>query len=195
MRKTHIVLLIIVIASFLTGCVGKAVAQSDEVTPASAPEKTEPTATSEVVSKNPPASCPVTTPAGQDSLFSAPAPFSPSAPWEGFFWFGSNGLWTALRTDGVWAELPHNPDGYTQKITWWSDFYSLPDEPEPALVVIGRRLDADAPPLGFYGATNAMADDIGEAMPTGVDFPTLGCWEVRGEYKKTELVFVVWVRE
>ena len=49
------------------------------------------------------------------------------------------------------------------------------------------------PALRFYGATNAMADDIGEAMLTGVEFPTLGCWEVTGQYKKTELSFVIWV--
>jgi len=191
MRKTSFLLPLIMTASLLMGCTGQAVAHTVEATFTSAPG----TATVEVVSKDSPANCPVTTLAKQDSAFGAPAPFSPSAPWEGFFWFGSNGLWIALRTDGVWAELPHNPQGYTQKIMWWSDSYSLPDEPEPALVVTGRRLDADAPPLGFYGATNAIADDIGEAMLTGVDFPTLGCWKITGKYKSVELSFVVWVRE
>jgi hypothetical protein len=76
---------------------------------------------------------------------------------------------------------------------WWSSLYDLPKELEPALVVTGRRLDGDSPPLRFYGATNAMADDIGDAMLTGVDFPTLGCWEVKGEYKGNELTFTVWV--
>jgi hypothetical protein len=38
-----------------------------------------------------------------------------------------------------------------------------------------------------------MADDTGEAMLTGVEFPTLGCWEVSAEYKKSELTFVVWI--
>jgi hypothetical protein len=145
----------------------------------------------EIESRIPPADCPVST-TGKFA-FTPPAPFPPSAPWEGFFWFGSEALWTALRSDGVWADLPLNPDGYTQKIMWWSSSYDLTNEHEPALVVTGRRLDADAPPLRFYGTTNAMADDIGEAMLTGVEFPTLGCWEVRGEYKKTELVFVVWI--
>jgi hypothetical protein len=149
------------------------------------------TAQSKADSKIPPDDCPVTTPQG--TLFNAPAPFTSSAPWEGIFWFGTEGLWTALSTDGVWADLPLNPDGYTQKIMWWSNSFSLPDELQPALVVAGRRLDGDAPALRFYGATNAFADDIGEAMLTGVEFPTLGCWEVRGEYKKNELTFVVWV--
>ena len=149
------------------------------------------TVESEIASRIPPADCPVTT-MGELS-FKAPAPYSPSAPWEGIFWFGSEGLWTGLYNNGVWWGLPLNPDGYTQKIMWWSTSYSLPDEPQPALVVSGRRLDGESPALRFYGATNAMADDIGEAMLTGVEFPTLGCWEVRGEYKKTSLTFVVWI--
>ncbi|HUG35295.1 MAG TPA: hypothetical protein VMJ90_11040, partial [Anaerolineales bacterium] len=149
------------------------------------------TVEAEIASKIPPADCPVTTTAMLP--FEAPEPYSPVAPWEGIFWFGTEGLWTALHDDGVWAGLPLNPDGYTQKIMWWSDFYILADEPEPALVVSGRRLDGDAPALRFYGATNAMAKDIGEAMLTGVEFPTLGCWEVTGRYKKSGLTFVVWI--
>ena len=144
-----------------------------------------------IESRTPPADCPVTT--AKDSSFKVFEPYSPSAPWEGIFWHGTEGLWTALHNDGVWYGLPKTSDGYTQKIMWWSGLYSLRDELEPALVVSGRRLDGDSPALRFYGATNAFADDIGEAMLTGVEFPTLGCWEVRGEYKKTELTFVVWV--
>jgi hypothetical protein len=139
----------------------------------------------------PPADCPVTT--AKNVSFKAPEPFSPTAPWEGLFWYGAEGLWTALHADGVWSGLPNNPEGYTQKIMWWSDSYVLKDELKPALVVSGRRLDAKSEPLKFYGATNAMADDIGEAMLTGVDFPSLGCWEITGQYKKSELTFVVWV--
>jgi hypothetical protein len=138
-----------------------------------------------------PSDCPVTTPG--EAAFEAPAPYSSEAPWKGFFWYGSRDLWTALRTDGIWAGLPDNPEGFTQKIMWWSDKFVLKDENEPALVVSGRRLDAEAPPLKSYGATNAFADDIGEAMLTGVDFPTLGCWEITGRYKEAELTFVVWI--
>jgi hypothetical protein len=145
----------------------------------------------EMAARIPPKDCPVTV-TGK-TTFDAPEPYSPSAPWEGIFWFGTEGLWTALHNDGVWAGLPLNSDGYGQKIMWWSEFYDLPNELEPALVVSGRRLDGDAAALRFHGATNAMADDIGEAMLTGVEFPTLGCWEVRGEYKKTSLTFVVWI--
>ena len=149
------------------------------------------TAQTEVASLIPPKDCPVTTSANVS--FKAPEPISPIAPWKGIFWYGSEHLWTALNTDGVWSKLPENSDGYGQKIMWWSNLYSLKDELEPELVVSGRRLDGEAEPLRFYGATNAMADDIGEAMLTGVEIPTLGCWEITGQYKESEISFVVWV--
>lgn len=191
MPKPFIFLALILLASLLTGCSGNGVAQPDDAAPTSIPSKVESTTISDSVSKDPPKDCPLTVP--QDPPFTALAPYAPTAPWEGLFWFGSEGLWTALPTDGIWAELPDNPEGYTQKIMWWSHSFSLEDEPVPALDVTGRRLDAEAPPLKFYGATNAFAGDIGEAMLTGVDFPTLGCWEITGLYQEAELSFVVWI--
>jgi hypothetical protein len=93
----------------------------------------------------------------------------------------------------VWAELPHNPEGYTQKVFWWREGYSWTEEPEPELSVIGQRLDDPAPPLNVSRATNAFAADIQSAMLVGVDFPTPGCWEISGRYAEAELSFVVWV--
>jgi len=200
MQRPHSFLTVLIFGSLLAGCApgtkgqpGSKKSLEDYRMPTEVPAPSELTATAEteLALSLPSADCPVTT-AGNVS-FEAPAPYSPGAPWPGLFWFGSEGLWTALDTDGAWSGLPANPDGYSQKIMWWSDLYSLKDEPEPALVVTGRRLDAKAPSLRFYGATNAFSDDIGEAMLTGVEFPTLGCWEATGQYKKTGLTFVVWL--
>jgi hypothetical protein len=197
MQRLYFTLLILILTSLLASCgnlqLQKAKALEDYRMTTEEPSPRFLTQTAEAITtlRTPPDDCPVTT--STQTQFTAPEPYAPSAPWEGLFWFGSEGLWTALHDDGVWAGLPLNPDGYTQKIMWWSILYDLPKEPEPALVVTGRRLDGDSPPLRFYGATNAMADDIGDAMLTGVEFPTLGCWEVRGEYKKTSLTFVVWL--
>lgn len=182
---------ILVLALLLSSC---AVLQSENdrgMTDKPEPATPMQTAASKAEAAVPPSDCPVTKLGGM--TFEAPQPYSSEAPWKGFFWHGSRDLWTALRTDGVWAGLPDNPEGFTQKIFWWSDKFVLKDENEPALVVSGRRLDAEAPPLKFYGATNAFAGDIGEAMLTGVDFPTLGCWEVTGRYKGAELTFMVWI--
>jgi hypothetical protein len=135
-------------------------------------------------------SCPVTQP--PEVPFTPPSPYSQNAPGN-YFWYGTDFLWTAVPGNGVWSALPHNPAGYTQKVLWWRKGYSWTDEPEPQLSVTGRRLDAPAPPLDVSKATNAFAEDIGSAMLVGVDFPTLGCWEITGRYAGTELSFVVWV--
>lgn len=108
-------------------------------------------------------------------------------------WFGTDELWTVLPPKGVWSDLPHNPGGYTQKVVWWRKGYVWTKEPEPKLMVTGRRIDAPAPPLKVSKATNAYAADIGSAMMVGVDFPTPGCWEITGRYADAELSFVVWV--
>jgi hypothetical protein len=190
MQKQKLFAFILGVALVVGGCVSKPPAELTKVPPTSTAEKfvdVKSMAVKDVASPG----CPVTLPA--DPVFKAPEPLSADAPWPGIFWFGTEHLWTALDTNGVWEGLPKNPDGYTQKIMWWSSLFSLRDELEPALVVFGRRLDAEAPALKFYGATNAMADDIGEAMLTGVNFPTEGCWEVTGQYKKTGLTFVVWI--
>ena len=139
---------------------------------------------------DPPADCPITGP--QDPPFEPPAPYA-SLGYEGEFWYGTDSLWTAVREDGIWEALPHNPEGYTQKVFWWRDGYVWTEEPEPELFVTAERLDAPAPPVRASKATNAYADDIGSAMLVGIDLPTLGCWKITGKYADAELSFVVWV--
>ena len=199
MRKLFSFLSILLLAALLAGCAASANAQAKDPqamdsknTPTEVPEKsTSPdSAKSEVVPHDPPANCPLTMP--QDPPFIPPAPYS-DLGFEGELWYGSNSLWTAVRQNGVWEGLPHNPNGYTQKVFWWSEGYVWNEEPEPNLIVTGERLDAPAPPLIVSKATNAYAGDIGSAMLVGVDFPTLGCWKISGRYADTELSFVVWV--
>jgi hypothetical protein len=192
MQRLHSLFSILILAALLAGCAPRARAKSleDYRMPTDVSAATE-TARAEAALSIPPASCPVTT--SGKTTFEAPAPYSPSVPWPGLFWFGSEELWTALNTNGVWSDLPHNPQGYTQKIPWWRDGYVWTEEPEPDLTVTGERLDADAPPLIASKATNAYAEDMGSAMMVGVDFPTLGCWKITGKYTDAELSFVVWV--
>ena len=188
MHKPSIFFSITLLASLLTGCAANAAAQANKATATSISGKEEPTATSEVVSRNPPASCPLTRP--QEPVFVPPAPYD-SLGFEGYFWFGSSSLWTSIPQDSMWLGLPKNPGGYTQKIFWWRDGYVWNEEPEPDLIVTGERLDADAPLLVASTATNAYAGDIGSAMLVGVDFPTAGCWKITGKYQDAELSFVV----
>jgi len=141
-----------------------------------------------------PASCPVTLPA--DVPFTPPSPYPARAPYDRF-WHGTEGLWTMLRDDGTWRGVP--PDqgyrrGYRDKVFWWRPGYSPRTEPRPNLVVRGRRLDGDAPPIGLCSATNAYHRDFGGwTMLVAVDLPTEGCWELSARYGDESVTFVVWV--
>jgi hypothetical protein len=129
-------------------------------------------------------------------------PFVPPSPYPAktsphSFWFGTVKLWTSLPTDGTWRGLPHyTPDDPTfrQKLLFWRKGYNWRTESPPRLIVRGRRLDASAPPLAFDGANAGWQDDKEHPfMVTGVNFPTLGCWEVTADYHGDKLTFVVWV--
>jgi len=189
MQKTNFFLLFVTV-SLLTGCTGNVFAQVEDSTPTTVFEKVAATATLEVVSRIPPASCPVTVP--QEPAFVPPAPYN-SLDYKGYFWFGSDALWVSLPDDGVWYGLPDNPEGYTQKIPWWRDGYIWDQEPQPLLVVTGERMGASAPALNASTANGAYAEDMGSAMMMGVDIPTLGCWKITRKYKDAELSFVIWV--
>jgi hypothetical protein len=58
---------------------------------------------------------------------------------------------------------------------------------------IGKRLDSLAPPLLSDDASNGWVKPEQTFMVTGINFPTLGCWEITGRYDNDELTFVVWV--
>jgi len=143
-----------------------------------------------------PASCTVTRrPAFE---FKPPAAYHPEDLPEHYFWIGSEKLWTAIRENMVWQWRPHGPgheQDLTEKIFWLRVGYNWRTEPIPKLRVTGRRLDGDAPPLTTPQgpATNAMLNNPGGAMLTGVWLPTPGCWEITGNYEGDKLSFVVWV--
>jgi hypothetical protein len=193
MQRLYFILPLFVV-SLLSGCVGQSVvakSAEEKQIPTSSPTVSAPIVIAQETSIVAPADCPVTVP--QNPPFTPPAPYD-KLGFKNHFWFGSNTLWTIVPSNGVWSELPYNPPtGLTQKIFWWRDGYSVEGEPQPNLIVTGKRLDASAPPLIASRATNAFASDIGEAMLVGVDFSTPGCWKITGKYKTTKLSFVVWV--
>ena len=138
--------------------------------------------------------CAVTTP---DPALVPPPPFLPSPPeYYGSDWFGSPALWTMIDRDGeIWkqSDLPHGPEGLGQKTFWWSVDWDVQAELEPAITVVGTRLDGSG---GFTsrGGTNASAD-FGTAMLIGADFPSPGCWQLTGRYRDAELWYVVWITD
>jgi hypothetical protein len=141
-----------------------------------------------------PASCPITS--RPDPPFVPPARFPTTPPGGpgGAFWYGTNDLWTKVNDDGSWGGALDASGGYGNKSFWWSAAFKVDEEPEPALQVTGRRLDASAQAAGNAGqATNAAASDIGSAMLTGLTLPTGGCWELTGRYRGHELSYVIWI--
>jgi hypothetical protein len=59
------------------------------------------------------------------------------------------------------------------------------------IVVTGRRIDGEAPPLEYSTADPGRLDKI---QPSGLYFPTTGCWEVTAKAGSSELRFVVLIK-
>jgi hypothetical protein len=119
--------------------------------------------------------------------------------------YGNDALWTSLWIWGEGAVLvpPTHilPDGSfgPLKWAWWR---GVPGQ----LVITGQRLDAPAPPLQAYGAGGVPLHDPPEPsgefgvvysptafLPTGLVFPTAGCWEITARVGDASLTFVTLV--
>jgi hypothetical protein len=135
---------------------------------------------------NPVGECPVTTPSEQ----SAALPID--IEYEGRFWYGTPALWANLPSDGIWQELPHDDTGYVQKAVFWREDFNAISEPNPALILTGRRLSGSTLIFTENEATHGF-DETGNFMLIGVSIPAGGCWEITAEYKAVQLSFVVLV--
>src|SRR3984893_17223666 len=147
------------------------------------------------ISASVPQTCPVTQPPPQAFL---PPPPYPSQHSSNGFWFGSEKLWVQLPTDGTWSHLPHyrpSDTAFRQKIQWWRQGYDLSAEMPSQLVITGKLLDAPAPPLVSQSNASGMGTGTdGRAfIMSGLDIPTLGCWQITGDYNGDKLTFVIWV--
>jgi hypothetical protein len=140
-----------------------------------------------------PHTCPVTRPA--EESFVPPQPY-PAKPSVGEFWFGTDRLWTALPANGTWSGLPHYTSSdptFRQKLPFWRQGYDAHAEPRPNLTVSGRRIDSPAGALQTDGKGNGSWRKDDQFIMTGINFPTMGCWEITGRYENDELTFVVWI--
>ena len=126
------------------------------------------------------ANCPVAQP-GQ-----APAEIGEQLFGSGRAW-GNDELWVGGLGDGgvidAGLESVAEDGSIGWKLGWWRDVRGN-------LAISGRRLDAQAPPLGArvpegYGSFGFQA--------SGVSFPTEGCWEITGRVGEAQLTFVTYV--
>ena len=147
-----------------------------------------PVTTSPTPDGTPTPACEVTRP---DPVYFAPTfPRTPPSNY-GSDWYGSEHLWTMLDRDGeVWnGWVAARPPMLPQKTFWWSVDWKAADEPQPTIIVTGRRLDGPGS-FTFGPGTNASAD-FGTAMLVGIDIPSYGCWELTARYRLATLSYVV----
>jgi hypothetical protein len=140
-----------------------------------------------------PKTCPVTKPANRP--FVPPSPYPPKRS-RGQFWFGTDRLWTALPETGAWIGLGHytlSDPTFRQKLFFWRQGYEAHAARQPELTISGRRIDVPAPPLQTDGPGTGSwtADD--QFLVAGINFPTLGCWEITARFENDELTFVAWL--
>jgi hypothetical protein len=126
--------------------------------------------------------CPLTFPNGKKPPRAAAAQLPPVPP----VFHGNGKLWVKLWPFGVIVARPSviDRDGSIGiKLPWWRGVSGK-------LTITGTRLDAPAPPAkadipSGYGPSGFQ--------PSGVVFPTQGCWKVTGRVGKARLVFVTLV--
>lgn len=146
---------------------------------AGGPEETTPPASSQV-------DCPVTR--HPDPAFIPPDPYPAQPPDEARFWYGENGLWTALPEDGSWRQLAMG-----EKFWWWSEEFDVKEDSTPDLQMTARRLDGSAREFQVSEATNGYHPSFHWAMLVGVQLESPGCWEFTGKFNDHPLTFVLWV--
>ena len=136
--------------------------------------------------------CPATRP--PDPAF---APQMGIAPEQGYFFYGSDALWTTLPISGVWEALPQSEQGFTQKMFWWSEDFDISVEINPSLTVTALLLDDKntQPLMTASSPATTGQHGTGSFMLVGMDFPSAGCWQVTGAYRNATLVFSILVKK
>jgi len=126
--------------------------------------------------------CPVTIPPKPGFI---PPDGYPSTPVFGV-WYGTEGLWTVLETDGSYRPR--------KTVLWSANFPGGAEEERPAVDVTWTRLDAGDVSISNDGlATNAYTPEDGDFMIAGLDPREQGCWEVTARYKGAMLSYVYFV--
>lgn len=131
-------------------------------------------------------SCPITRPS--DSSFIPPAPYPANAPSGGFF-FGTPKLWALL-----WGDWQRATNG-GNKTVWWRQGCDGKADPQPKLLITGRRLDTHDPPVVLTAHGNGAWID-GQPyyfITAGVPLHGSGCWQITARLYGTQLQFVVWL--
>jgi hypothetical protein len=137
-----------------------------------------------------PDTCPVTR-STPETRFTPPLPAQFQTSDDIMFWYGSDALYTQLRSDGRWLGI-RSDTGVRNKSFWHRKGAKWLREYPYQLIVTIKQLDADGPMLTVPRVTNAiMGEEV--AMLIMLELPKHGCWQVTGNYKGDYLSFVTWV--
>ncbi len=128
--------------------------------------------------------CPVTIPTGEEQPSFGPSGFNYGSTRLRVELYWPHGNLTAGKLpDGGYMATISRDGSISAKVGWWR---GTPGQ----LVVRGWRLDARAAPLRADVRTVAEYGPTG-FVPSGVTFPTTGCWRVVGKLRNASLSFVV----
>jgi hypothetical protein len=134
--------------------------------------------------KSPPAACPVTAPQARQGSGFGPEGFNYGNTRIRAQLNWANGVLIAGRYPDGGSLATISKDGSMDaKVGWWRGRRGK-------LVIQGWRLDGLAPPLRVWTPPAGSYGDTG-FMPTGLTFPTNGCWRVTGSVGGASLTFVV----
>ena len=157
--------------------------------PSAARPSTRPPAASTQAHLAVPASCPVTRPVPQ----AVPPPQLHAIDNFTYYlhgWYGNTVLWVGMPIQGALpAARPYGMPGaaseWGTKFPWWP---VIPGK----LTIAAHRLDG--PSAGRH-ARLARPASIGKSrfIPSGLDWPAPGCWQVTGTISGHSLTFVTWV--
>jgi hypothetical protein len=153
------------------------------------PAPTTTTAVGPSPSPTVPGSCPVTLHpdgaplASQTATLSLPGSMVP---------YGQPQLWTLIPRSGSWTSSTSTTGGRFIRTLWYSDLWSVRDEPSPSISVSAGRLGGGDSVTGS-AAVNARSRELGTSMIVSLDLPSGGCWQITGTYRDKSLSYVVWV--
>lgn len=134
-----------------------------------------------------PVQCPVTVPNNNQPAADLLDTFSAQTT-EDYF-HGTNRLWVGMWwPNGVIdsRNVHYDPDGSLAVKTPW---FRGPDT-RGQLVITGRRLDAEVPPIQYEGIPSYGGASV---EVSSVNYPTPGCWQVTGTVGDAALTFVAFV--